>query len=138
MRTSLSLKKIGLSILAIVSLWFILIGPFYLVAMMTHLPGMRGGPQDAFRHTFASSVIAKTISPKIVDFVTELCERDDHSLFDQMDRHNNHIGKILGANSSAVSDLYAQVLTVVQQGEIQNANPNQTTWLPESHWSLGL
>ena len=116
---------------------------FYLVAYRTGLQGMRGGPQDAFRHTFASAVVARYASPKIVDWVSKVCERDPlNNREDAMDRHNNAIGKTIGIGlrneGGSLSVLYEAVSAAVDNGVIDAQNYEQITWLAPEHWTAGL
>lgn len=108
---------------------------FYSIAMNTGLPGRRGGPQDAFRHTYACAVVTKYISPKVVMFVTQVSERNKESPFDQMDMHNNMIGLKIGLSSK---NLYQAVKQAVAEGQINAQDSEQITWLPENKWSNGL
>lgn len=110
------------------------IGSLYIVAMNTGLAGRRGGPQDAFRHTYASALVSKYLSPKIVHFVTWICEGDD-SPYDQMDRHNNALGARLGQSES---DLYQAVLQKINLGAVNAVEPDTIQWLPQDRWDQGL
>lgn len=111
------------------------IGGMYLVAMQTGLPGRRGGPQDAFRHTYASALTAKYLSPRLVTLMTIICERNDNSDFDQMDRHNNALGAELGVKNG---NLYDTVFRKISEGQINAQQKDIVTWLPEHHWSNGF
>jgi hypothetical protein len=108
---------------------------FYSIAMNTGLPGRRGGPQDAFRHTYACAVVAKYISPSVVMFVTRISERNKESDYDKMDMHNNMIGLKIGLSSK---NLYKAVKQAVAEGQINAEKSDQITWLPENNWSNGL
>lgn len=108
---------------------------FYLIAMNTGLPGRRGGPQDAFKHTYACAVVAKYISPRVVMLVTRLSERDSKSPHDTMDIHNNMNGIRIGLTSAS---LYKAVNLAVTNGQINANEIDQTRWLPEDHWNNGF
>ena len=108
---------------------------FYITAHQTGLPGRRGGPQDAFRHIYASAVVSKYLSPKVIELVTNICERDDNDPHDIMDRHNNKIGVLIGKNSDS---LYKTVLINVKRGKANAKDSGQVTWLSKDQWSGGL
>lgn len=107
----------------------------YKLAMDTELPGRRGGPQDAFRHTYSTALTARYISPKAVELVTFLSERDLNSPFDQMDIHNNKIGTQIG---QGLGDLYETVWEKVKAGKVNSEDKDVITWLPEKQWDNGL
>lgn len=107
----------------------------YRLAMATELPGRRGGPQDAFRHTYSTALTARYISPKAVELVTYLSERDPHSPFDQMDIHNNRIGTQIGLGDG---DLYETVWAKIKEGRVNSSDKDVITWLPENQWDHGL
>lgn len=107
----------------------------YRIAMNTELPGRRGGPQDAFRHTYSTALTARYISPKAVELVTYLWERDPTSPFDQMDIHNNRIGTLIGLGEG---ELFDTVWNKVKSGQINSQDKDIVTWLPENKWDHGL
>jgi len=107
----------------------------YRLAMATELPGRRGGPQDAFRHTYSTALTARYISPKAVELVTYLSEREPDSPFDQMDIHNNRIGTQIGLGDG---DLYERVWQKIKEGRINSKDKDVITWLPENQWDHGL
>lgn len=107
----------------------------YRLAMSTNLPGRRGGPQDAFRHTYSTALTARYISPKAVELVTKYSESDLNSPFDQMDIHNNRIGTMIGL---ADGDLYETVLKKIHEGKVNAEDINTVTWLEEKDWDQGL
>ncbi|MDX6770356.1 MAG: hypothetical protein SF051_12550 [Elusimicrobiota bacterium] len=117
--------------------WLLLLSPFYLTAMRTGLPGMRGGPQDAFRHTLASAFVARFVSPRAVDAVTDATE-SGRTRNSRMDRHNNRIGRDIGARGGSAAEVYRRVREQVAAGRVDSEDPAVTTWLPEKHWSVGL
>lgn len=113
-------------------LYSLLIIPFYLLAINTGLPGRRGGPQDAFRHTIASAFTTRYLSPRIVKFVTFICETNSVSAFDLMDIHNNNIGINLGNSEMPI---YESALELIEQGSINSHREDQLTWLEPQYWS---
>ncbi|QDK40655.1 hypothetical protein DOM21_04130 [Bacteriovorax stolpii] len=130
------LKK---SLIALVILGFlspvIVVFILYRFAMSTGLPGRRGGPQDAFRHTYSTALIARYLSPKVVELVTRFCETDPTSHFDQMDIHNNRIGTNIGLGSG---ELYPTVMKKIKEGKINSTDPDVITWMPENEWDNGF
>lgn len=129
------LKKslIALIVLSILSPLIVVV-ILYRFAMSTGLPGRRGGPQDAFRHTYSTALTARYLSPKIVELVTFICERDPESHFDQMDIHNNRIGTNIGLGEG---DLHSVVMKKVKEGKINATDPDTITWMPEDEWDNG-
>ena len=129
------LKKslIALIVLSILSPLIVVV-ILYRFAMSTGLPGRRGGPQDAFRHTYSTALTARYLSPKIVELVTFICERDPESHFDQMDIHNNRIGTNIGLEEG---DLHTVVMKKVKEGKINATDPDTITWMPEDEWDNG-
>jgi hypothetical protein len=117
--------------------WALLLSPFYAAAMLTRLPGMRGGPQDAFRHTLASAFLSRYVSPAAVDWVTDATE-SGRTRNSRMDRHNNRIGRELGRGGASGAALYRLVREQVAAGRVDSDDPAVTTWLPEKSWSVGL
>lgn len=105
----------------------------YRLAMSTGLPGRRGGPQDAFRHTYSTALTARYISPKVVEFVTWAAERNPDDPFDKMDIHNNRIGTKIGLGKAP---LYEAVMQKIKEGEINSQNVDTVTWLPEKEWDM--
>lgn len=130
------LKK---SLIALVILGFlspvIVVVILYRFAISTGLPGRRGGPQDAFRHTYSTALTARYLSPKVVELVTRFCETDPTSHFDQMDIHNNRIGTNIGLGSG---ELYFSVMKKIKEGKINSTDPDVITWMPEDEWDNGL
>jgi len=108
---------------------------FYITASKTGLPGRKGGPQDAFRHVYASAVVSKYTSPKIVEVITALTEGRNGSVHDVMDRHNNKIGMLIGQNSD---NLYQTVLVNVKRGTADAKGTGQVTWLSKDQWTKGF
>ncbi len=108
----------------------------YVTASRTGLPGRRGGPQDAFRHTYASALVSRYLSPKVVHLVTSVTELDANSPHDQMDIHNNTLGAKLGVSHSG--DLYDLVAEKIRSAEINTTSEDTITLMPESDWDNGL
>lgn len=103
--------------------------------MSTGLPGRRGGPQDAFRHTYSSALTARYISPVAVEIFTWASERSPENKFDKMDIHNNKIGITIGMSTGDLSDL---VRRKISEGQINATADNVVTWLPKEDWDNGL
>lgn len=106
----------------------------YGVTLTSGLPGGRHGPQDAYRHTLASAVLAWSLSPRAVAVVTRVMEADDDP-GSRMDRHNNAIGASIGASARSFRELRPQVLARVQAGRVNASDPDQVTWLPPPLWT---
>ena len=99
------------------------------------LPGGRNGPADAYRHSLASAVVAYTVSPRLVDWVTWAMERDGHGNRSRaMDAHNNRIGARIGADANDWDAMNAAVLDAVRLGAIDAQADDQITWLPPAAW----
>jgi hypothetical protein len=103
----------------------------------SNLPGGRHGPLDAYRHTLASAVVAFTLSPRAVEWVTSAMERrsTDANL---MDRHNNRIGAAIGMRAHSFSEIEPAVQAQVQGGAIDARDAGQVTWLPPERWRRSL
>ena len=110
----------------------------HILAWQTGLKGFRGGPQDAFRHTLASAYVSRYIGPWAVEVFTAVTERNLESSYDQMDRHNNNLGKLIG--KSQEKSLYETVSYAVKVGKENSQDPKVIRWLPETKWAnfLGL
>jgi hypothetical protein len=113
---------------------------FVLVATYTHffsagLPGGRNGPADAYRHSLASAVVAYTLSPRCVDWVTAVMERggEGHPAR-AMDAHNNRLGARIGATADSWDAMQQAVLAAVKNGAIDARSPDQITWRAPSAW----
>jgi hypothetical protein len=110
--------------------------PRYLAA---DLPGGRNGPADAYRHSLASAVVAYTLSPRCVDWVTRVMERDgEGSRSRAMDAHNNRIGARIGASAESWTSMQQAVLAAVNAGMIDAGSPDQITWLAPDAWQKRL
>ena len=109
------------------------LGYVYGHSLTSGLPGPRHGPQDAYRHTLASAVVAYTISPVAVDWVTTVMEFSDHPS-SRMDRHNNAIGAAIGTNAFSFAQIQPLVRERVASGRVNAADPRQVTWMPRHTW----
>lgn len=118
-------------IVAVYPLW--VLGYAYGYSLTSGLPGARHGPQDAYRHTLASALVAYTISPAAVRWVTAVMEfADDPS--SRMDRHNNAIGASIGASARSFAELRPQVMARVRAGRVNAVDPQQVSWMPPNSW----
>lgn len=103
------------------------------------LPGGRNGPADAYRHSLASAVVAYTLSPRCVDWVTALMERGgEGNAARAMDAHNNQLGARIGAAADSWEAMQQAVLAAVKNGAIDARSPEQITWLAPSAWQERL
>ena len=99
------------------------------------LPGGRNGPADAYRHSLASAIVAYTLSPRCVDWVTTVMEHDGKgSPARAMDAHNNRLGARIGATADSWNAMQQAVLAAVKNGAIDATSPDQITWLAPSAW----
>lgn len=100
-----------------------------------NLPGGRNGPADAYRHSLASAIVAYTLSPRCVDWVTAIMERDGQGNASRaMDAHNNRIGARLGAAAPSWAAMQRDVRAAVDHGAIDAVSPDQITWLAPAAW----
>ena len=97
------------------------------------LPGGRGGPLDAYRHTLASAVVAYTLDDAVVEVITSLTERGGRDS-NAMDRHNNRIGATIGSQAGSFAEIEPTVYAQVSDGEVNTQSDSRTTWLPEDRW----
>lgn len=103
------------------------------------LPGGRNGPADAYRHTLASAIVAYTSSPRAVDWVTRVMERDGRGNPSRaMDAHNNRIGARLGAAAPDWTAMQRDVRAAVDHGAIDARSPDQITWRAPHAWQERL
>lgn len=114
---------------------FLIAVVLYLIAMDTGLKGRRGGPQDAFRHTYSSALTARYVSPLAVEFFTYIWEREPEAPFDKMDIHNNKIGTKIGLSEG---NIYETVSRKISEGQVNTEDPNTVTWLEEKKWDDGF
>ena len=99
------------------------------------LPGGRNGPADAYRHSLASAIVAYTLSPRCVDWVTALMERGGEGNPSRaMDAHNNRIGARLGAAAPTWTAMQREVRAAVDHGAIDARSPDQITWRAPAAW----
>ena len=103
------------------------------------LPGGRNGPADAYRHSLASAIVAYTLSPRCVDWVTAVMERGgEGNAARAMDAHNNRLGARIGATAGSWNAMQQAVLAAVKNGAIDARSPEQITWLAPSAWQERL
>ncbi|WP_223620151.1 hypothetical protein [Lysobacter sp. ESA13C] len=99
------------------------------------LPGGRNGPADAYRHSLASAIVAYTLSPRCVDWVTAVMERGGQGNPSRaMDAHNNRIGARLGAAAPTWTAMQREVRAAVDHGAIDARSPEQITWRAPDAW----
>lgn len=99
------------------------------------LPGGRNGPADAYRHSLASAIVAYTLSPRCVDWVTAVMERGgEGNAARAMDAHNNRLGARIGAAAGSWNAMQQAVLAAVKSGAIDARSPEQITWLAPNAW----
>ena len=103
------------------------------------LPGGRNGPADAYRHSLASAIVAYTLSPRCVDWVTRVMESDGlNDASGAMDAHNNRIGARLGAAAPSWAAMQRDVRAAVEHGAVNAASTDQITWLAPTAWQERL
>ena len=113
---------------------------FVLAATYTHFfasdfQGGRNGPADAYRHSLASAIVAYTLSPRCVDWVTAVMEHDGEGHPARaMDAHNNRLGARIGATAESWDAMQQAVLAAVKNGAIDARSPDQITWRAPSAW----
>lgn len=113
---------------------------FVMIAVYTQwfaadLPGGRNGPADAYRHSLASAIVAYTLSPRCVDWVTAVMERGGEGNASRaMDAHNNRIGARVGAAAENWTAMQREVRAAVDHGAIDARSPEQITWRAPSSW----
>ena len=99
------------------------------------LPGGRNGPADAYRHSLASAIVAYTLSPRCVDWVTAVMERGgEGNVARAMDAHNNRLGARIGETADSWSAMQQAVRAAVISGAIDARSPDQITWRAPSAW----
>ncbi len=132
----MSLKTFFFKLGALIfTLLFVVVISFYMIAGQTGFKGRRGGPQDAFRHTYSSAVVARYISPKAVHLVTILFERNPESIHNQMDINNNNLGVQIGLSSKSI---YREVHKLVEGAGPESIDGKSLIVLPKEHWSDGF
>ena len=111
----------------------------YVAFFHARLPGGRNGPADAYRHSLASAIVAYTLTPRCVELVTHVMERDGvGSDARAMDAHNNRLGARIGAAAESWSGMQTAVLDAVRQGAANVDDPDRITWLPPERWQNRL
>ncbi|GAB1596032.1 hypothetical protein [Lysobacter claricitrinus] len=115
------------------------LGATYVHFFQAHLPGGRNGPADAYRHSLASAIVAYTLSPRCVDWVTHVMEHDGVGNDGRaMDAHNNLLGARIGSAARSWSDMQAAIRDAVRNGAVDANDPDRITWLPPSRWQNRL
>ena len=109
---------------------------FVLASVYAHwFAAGRHGPADAYRHALASATVAYTGSPRWVEWVTLVMERDGQGGDSRaMDAHNNRLGARIGASAADWNAMQAGVLAAVEAGGIDAGDDNRITWLPPERW----
>jgi hypothetical protein len=107
----------------------------YVPFFAADFPGGRNGPADAYRHALASAIVAYTSSPRCVDWVTAVMERNGQGNPSRaMDAHNNRLGARIGAGAQSWDAMQQAVLAAVKNGAIDARSPDQITWRAPSAW----
>lgn len=110
----------------------------YTTTLRSGLPGGRHGPCDAYRHCLASAIVAFTLSPRVVEWVTAVMEGDDAGASHRMDAHNNAVGLRLAASAADWSALLRAVRSAVERGSLLEDSscrePDRVVWLPPERW----
>jgi hypothetical protein len=113
---------------------FVLTGTYWHF-FQADFPGGRNGPADAYRHSLASAIVAYTLSPRCVDWVTAVMERGGAGNPSRaMDAHNNRLGARIGAAAGSWDAMQEAVLAAVNHGAIDARSPDQITWLAPGAW----
>jgi hypothetical protein len=111
------------------------LGATYWHFFQADLPGGRNGPADAYRHSLASAIVAYTLSPRCVEWVTAVMENGgDGNPSRAMDAHNNRLGARIGAAAGSWNAMQQAVLAAVEQGATEARSPDQITWLARRAW----
>ena len=132
-------RRISL-LLGVLALYpLVVLGIVYASFFRAGLPGGRHGPADAYRHSLASAVVAYTLSPRCVGWVTLVMERDGMgSASRAMDAHNNRIGARIGAAAPDWTSMQQAVLAAVGNGAVDARSPDQITCLAPDAWQERL
>lgn len=117
----------------------IILGTVYYNVWNSGLQGGGHGPQDAYRHSLASALVAHTLHPTCIELVIHVMEKNGTGSFaNKMDAHNNRVGASIGANVpwsfNSVATVIKKVRTAVDNGAVQTTNPKQITWMPKKYW----
>lgn len=132
-------KRLLVAGIAVAAYPAFVLGTVYAHWFAADLPGGRNGPADAYRHSLASATVAYTGSPRWVDWVTAVMERDaSRNEMRAMDAHNNRIGAAIGMHARSWREMQTSVRAAVDAGGIDTQNPDQITWLPRSRWQERL
>jgi hypothetical protein len=117
----------------------LVLGTVYWKVQHSEFEGGRNGPRDAYRHTLASAILARSLFPEVVDWVTLVMEHDGHGgAARAMDAHNNRNGARIGVEAASWKELDASVLASIRQGRVNASRPDQSTWLAADTWSERL
>ena len=112
---------------------------FTWITLWRGLPGGRNGPADAYRHSLASAIVAYTLSPRCVDWVTAVMEHSGQGNPSRaMDAHNNQLGARIGAAAESWDAMQQAVLAAVKNGAADARSPDQITWLAQGAWQERL
>ena len=115
------------------------LGATYWHFFQADLPGGRNGPADAYRHSLASAIVAYTLSPRCVDWVTQVMEQGGQGHPSRaMDAHNNRLGARIGATAQSWDAMQQAVLAAVKHGAPDTRSPDQITWLAPGAWQERL
>ena len=132
-------RRIAVVALLMAAYPLFVLGATYRQFFAVHLPGGRNGPADAYRHSLASAIVAYTLSPRCVDWVTDVMERGGSgNAARAMDAHNNHLGARIGASATSWSGMQASIRDAVRNGAVDTTDPDRITWLPASRWQNRL
>lgn len=124
-----------LGLLAIAAYPAFVLSTVYWHVFQSGLDGGRNGPADAYRHSLASAIVAHTLSPRCVDWVTAVMEGDEQGNASRaMDAHNNRIGARLGAAAPSWAAMLRDVRAAVEHGAVDAASTEQITWLAPAAW----
>ena len=132
-------RRAAIAALLLVAYPAFVLGATYQQFFRADLPGGRNGPADAYRHSLASAIVAYTLSPRCVEWVTDVMERGgDGNASRAMDAHNNHIGARIGATAPSWNEMQEAVRNAVRDGAVDATDPDRITWLPASRWQNRL
>ena len=129
-------RRAACAALALAAYPAFVLGTTYTLVLRSDLPGGRHGPQDAYRHSLASAIVAYTGTPRWVAWVTMVMEDDNGrgEASRAMDAHNNRIGARIGAEARSWSEMRANIDAAVAAGAVDADDPDRITWLPPARW----
>jgi hypothetical protein len=128
-------RRVGLLVLVLAAYPAFVLVMTYSRFFAANLPGGRNGPADAYRHSLASAIVAYTLSPRCVDWVTAVMEQDGEGNASRaMDAHNNRLGARIGATAASWDAMQRAVLAAVEHGAAEARSPDQITWLAPGAW----